>query len=144
MKNLFYIIIIAFICVSCETSTPQEKIENLNGYWEIKSAKRPGGVVREYKMSSFIDYIEIEDGKGFRKKVSPKITGGFIATEDQETLRVKVENDSINLYYTTPFDSWKETLLSSEENEIVILNPEGIIYTYKRFTPYLEDNGKEN
>lgn len=136
MKKCFYIFFIACFGISCNLTTSEEKIENLNGYWEIKSAERPEGTTKEYKISPVVDFIKIENKKGFRKKVKPKLSGGFIASEDKESLTIRIENDSINLYYTTPFDSWKETLVSSEENEIKILNPHGIIYTYKRFTPY--------
>lgn len=144
MKKYFLILLITCFGISCNLKTSEEKIENLNGYWEIKSAERPEGTTKEYKISAVVDYIQIKNKEGFRKKVRPQLDGSYLVTEDRESLTVKIENDSINLYYTTPFDSWKETLLSSEENEIKILNPQGIIYTYKRFTPYLENNGEED
>lgn len=144
MKKAFFILGIVFLIVSCDTSSPQEKIDKLNGYWEIKLAELPEGVKKEFRFSEIVDYIQVEEKEGFRKKVRPQLGGTFITSEDRENFTVKVENDSINLYYTTPYNSWKETLLSSEEDEIKILNPRGIIYTYKRFTPYLSDYGQED
>ncbi len=145
MKKLFFLLFLFIFSVSCDTKTSEEKIENLNGYWEIKSVIREDENPTEYKFSEMIDYIEIEEGEGFRTKVKPQLDGSFKSTENSEELTVKIENDSINLYYTTPYDSWKETLLSSEDDEIKLLNQYGTVYTYKRFSPYLtEDYGEEN
>lgn len=124
--------------------TPEEKIENLNGYWEIKQADLPEGFTKEFRFSEIVDYIQVDSAAGFRKKVRPQLDGSFITSDDEEIFNIKIENDSINLYYTTPYAEWKETVISSEEDELVILNPDGIIYTYKRFTPYTGNYGKEN
>ena len=144
MKKVILIFSLIFFTVSCNTRSPQDKIENLNGYWEIKLAELPEGITKEFRFSEIVDYIQVEENEGFRKKVRPQLGGTFITSEDRENFSVKIENDSINLYYTTPYNSWKETVLSSEENELKILNPRGIIYTYKRFTPYSTDYGQEN
>lgn len=144
MKISFLSLFLTLILVGCDTRSPQEKIENLNGYWEIELAQLPEGIEKEFRFSEMVDYIQVENNEGFRKKVRPQLGGKFITSEDRENFRIKVENDSINLYYSTPYNSWKETLLSSEENEIKILNQRGIIYTYKRFTPYATDYGQEN
>ena len=144
MKRSFFALFLSLIIFGCDTRSPEEKIQNLNGYWEIKLAELPEGIEKEFRFSEVVDYIQVEEKEGFRKKVRPQLGGKFITSEDRENLTVKVENDSINLYYTTPYNSWKETLLSSEENEIKILNQLGIIYTYKRFTPYSTDYGQED
>lgn len=146
MKRFVLVLIFGSLLtgIACNRQSSEEKIANLNGYWEIQNAKLPEGIEKEFKYSELVDYIQVKDNKGLRKKVRPQLGGGFISSEDQENLTVKVENDSINLYYTTPYTSYKETLLSSEEDKIKILNPRGIIYTYKRFTPYSTDYGQEN
>ena len=143
MKKAIFILFLGITLISCSNS-PQEKIDNLNGYWEITKAELPEGITKEFKYSEIVDYIEVDSTSGFRKKVRPQIDGGFITSNDEEIFQVKLENDSINLYYSTPYANWKETLLTSEENKLVVLNPDGIIYTYKRFTPYSGNYGKEN
>lgn len=144
MRKMFFLICTTLLLWSCDFQDPEEKITNLNGYWEIHKAELPQGVAKEFRFSELVDYIQVSDREGFRKKVRPQLGGTFITSEDQENFSVRVENDSINLYYSTPYNSWKETLLSSSEEELKILNPEGIIYTYKRFTPYSSDYGQEN
>ena len=130
--------------LSCDRDSTQEEIENLNGYWEITKAELPEGIIKEFKFSELVDYMKVDSSAGFRKKVRPQLDGSFIASEDVEIFDVKLENDSINLYYSTPYANWKETLISSEENELMILNQDGIIYTYKRFTPYSGHYGQED
>lgn len=144
MRRVLFLISSLLLLWSCDFLEPEEKIENLNGYWEIKKADLPKGISKEFRFSELVDYIQVSGKEGFRKKVRPQLGGTFITSEDRENFTVRVENDSINLYYTTPYNSWKETLLSSEEEELKILNPDGIIYTYRRFTPYSTDYGQEN
>ncbi|NJW51610.1 lipocalin family protein [Salinimicrobium oceani] len=144
MKKAFFLLLFSVFIFGCNTVTSEEKIENLNGYWEITKAELPEGITKEFRFSELVDYIKIDSTAGFRKKVRPQLDGSFISSEDEEFFKIKVENDSINLYYSTPYAKWKETVISSEENELMILNPQGIIYTYKRFTPYSGNYGEEN
>lgn len=142
MKKVIFLLSL-FMLAACSEPSADEQIKHLNGYWEIKKAELPHGMVKEFPFSVAVDYIQVEDRSGFRKKVQPQITGRYLASENHENFEIKVENDSINLYYSTPYNEWKETIISSEENELVILNQRGIIYTYKRFTP-LSGYGEEN
>lgn len=144
MRNALFLLAIIFIGGSCDRMSSEEKIENLAGYWEIKTVEPKEGKPTEYRFNEMVDYISIEDKAGYRKKVRPRLDGGYITTEGVEIFTVKVENDSINLYYETPYDSWKETLVSSSEDQIKILSPNGTVYTYKRFNPYtINDYGQE-
>lgn len=144
MRKVLLLLIIIFIGTGCDRTSPEEKINNLAGYWEIKTVEPKEGEPREYRFNEMVDYINIENGAGFRKKVRPQLDGSYITTEGVEIFTVKVENDSINLYYETPYDSWKETLVSSSEDQIKMLNPNGTVYTYKRFNPYsINDYGQE-
>ena len=141
MKKAYFILF--FLALLGCSKSPEEKIANLNGYWEITRAELPEGITKEFKYSEIVDYMKVDDKTGFRAKVRPQLGGRFITSEDRESFTVKVENDSINLYYTTPFTEYKESLIASDDEEIQILNSKGIIYTYKRFTPYSSDYGQE-
>lgn len=142
MKTTAYIFLFVSL-LACNARTNEEKIENLNGYWIISKVETNEGKTKEYSFSSTVDYFELKNNKGFRKKVKPKLDGTYIVSEAIENIVVKVENDSINLYYSTGMDQWKETLIASEKNEITFLNEYGNKYTYERFTGFLEENGKK-
>ncbi len=143
MKNIVLIILLAAVITSCNKQTAEEKLTNLNGYWEIEKVEFSRDSIKEFRMSENVDYFEIEDGIGFRKKVRPQYDGTYIVTEDEEKIEAKIENDSLNLYYSTPFDSWKETVLKAGEDKMSIKNNRGIIYHYKRFKSLLSELDEE-
>lgn len=143
MKNIVLIILLATAITSCKQQTPEEKLVHLNGYWEIEKVEFSPDSIKEFRMSENVDYFEIEDGIGFRKKVRPQYDGTYIVTEDAEKVEAKIENDSLNLYYSTPFDSWKETVLHAGEDKMSIRNNRGLIYHYKRFKSLLSELNEE-
>ncbi|PIV50187.1 MAG: hypothetical protein COS19_04760 [Flavobacteriaceae bacterium CG02_land_8_20_14_3_00_34_13] len=128
--------LIFMVLLSCNQQNPKEKLAHLNGYWEISKVEMPDGTVKEYTISTLVDYIEIKDSVGFRKKVAPKLDGGFIINDDAEKITVKIENNTLNLYYSTQFDSWKETVLEANEQQLVVLNKDDKKYTYKKFEKF--------
>ncbi|MBT8324488.1 MAG: hypothetical protein KJO96_04245 [Winogradskyella sp.] len=130
-------ILIITLCFNLLTSCSEDaytKLETINGYWEIEKVVFPNGETKEYKYNDLIDYININDSlKGFRKKLRPSLDGSFSISKDVEGITAKVENDSLNLYYKTPYSQWKETVLFSSENQLKILNQNNNVYFYKRY-----------
>ena len=61
--------------------------------------------------------------------------GKFKTSNDNEQIKAAIEGDSLNLYYSTEFDQWKETVLNANEKQLVIKNTDNNIYTYKRYEP---------
>lgn len=134
MKRLIVLFSI-FAMFSCVNNNPQEQLKNLNGYWEIRKVEMENDSVVEYGLSQYVDYIEISDSTGFRKKLQPKFGGGYIATNDAEKVSAKIEDNRLILYYSTPFDSWKEEVLKANEDELVVKNRDDKVYHYRKFTP---------
>ena len=135
-KTLRYAtVLVVLIFLSCQTD-PKSYLEFVNGYWEIEQVTFPNGDEKEYKFNEMIDYIQInDDKKGFRKKVKPNLDQTFSTSNHQEYIEAKIENDSLNLYYKTPFNSWKETVLSANDKQLTIVLKNNVTYTYKRFQP---------
>ncbi|MCG9973147.1 lipocalin family protein [Christiangramia crocea] len=142
MKRILTIIsIVAFI--SCGKNDPATQLENINGYWEIKKVELEKDSVMEYGLSQYIDYIEIADSTGFRKKLQPKFGGGYIATNDAEKVTARIEDNKLILYYSTPFDNWKEEVLKANGEELVVINSDDKIYYYQKYTPLLTENDEK-
>jgi hypothetical protein len=139
MKKYIGVMILAFLITGCNNQEPAEQLDHLNGYWEIERVEFSEDSIREFKINENVDFIEIKDGTGFRKKVRPQFDGTYTVTNDAEKVVAKIEEGKLNLYYTTPFDSWKETVIKAEEDKLSLKNDRGIIYHYKRFTPLLSD-----
>ena len=134
MKRFFGLILV-FVITSC-SQNPEEYLEHINGYWEIEEVQFNNGDVKPYKYNESIDYISINDRLiGFRKKLKPGFNSKYITSKDAEGITAKIENNSLNLYYKTPYTNWKETVLKADENSLKVINDRETIYLYKRYKP---------
>ena len=133
MKFKFIKLLLVLCFYSCTKQDPQDQKKNISGYWEIKKVETPYGKEVEYAMSTLVDYIELRDTTGYRLKLAPVIDGSFKKSESRENIIAKVEDDSLRLYYSTPYDKWKETVLLADGEILKVKNEKGIIYTYKPF-----------
>ncbi|WP_417885588.1 lipocalin family protein [Zunongwangia sp.] len=138
MKKLgaLFLILNIFL-VSCSHQNPEEQKKYLNGYWEIEKVTVSPDSTITYKVNQNIDYIELKGDKGTRTKVRPQLDGGFKSSKVSEKLTLKIENDSLRLYYKTPYDSWKETVLNASKESFSIRAKNGNIYYYKKFKPLI-------
>lgn len=135
MKRYVFILSLVFLFNSC-SSNPETFISNLEGYWEIESVTLADGTKRDYKVNTTVDYISVGDSlKGFRKKMKPLFNGNFETSKDAEWFTLKLENDSLNIYYKTAYSTWKETILSASKDHLKVINQNNHVYLYKRFSP---------
>lgn len=131
----FILACILTVSVSCSKQDPQEQLKYLNGYWEIKTVQQPNKKEKHYSFNESIDYINLRDSTGFRTKLKPRLDGSYIKTGDSEKITVKIEHDSLHLYYSTLYDNWKETVLYIDNKYLKIKNQDGVIYTYTPYEP---------
>lgn len=144
MNKKILFLLFGIVTLGCQNN-PKEQLKHLTGYWEIEKVEVSKDSVINYKINSVVDYMEFEDKKGFRKKMKPQFDGTYITNKDKEEISAKIENDSLRLYYKTPFDSWKETVIDADADEFSVINRDGKIYYYKKFTPLLaKENEEEN
>lgn len=134
MRKVFLLLALGII-FSC-SKDPETLITHLNGYWEIDEVTLPDGTKRDYNYNDTIDFLSINDSlTGFRKKMKPNFDGSFSTSNDAEALKIIIENDSLNIYYKTPYSEWKETVLDATEDKLLIQNKDKLIYLYKRYEP---------
>lgn len=133
-KTLLLLVFIIFW--SC-SKNPETFIPHISGYWEIDEVTLNDGTKRDYTYNDTIDYIEVSDTlTGFRKKMKPNFMGNYETSKSIETFSIKIENDSLNIYYNTPYNSWKETVLNANQNQLLIINNTNKdMYLYKRYQP---------
>jgi len=96
MKRFLFLIPIFFL-TACTTSVSKEELLKLNGYWEIVEVEFSNGQKKSYKVNPSIDYIELKEMKGFKKKVQPKFDGTYNVSNDNEPFTIKNED---NITYT--------------------------------------------
>ena len=131
----FVLPLLCTLFLSCGQD-PNDQKTHLAGYWVIEKAEMPDGTEKLFQLSTTIDFIEVTGDSGVRKKVQPKIDGSFLTNDAAEKFNLKVENDSLHMYYETPFDSWKETVLQARDSVLVVLNRDGKIYSYRKFAGF--------
>ena len=134
MKRLLAIILVV-LSFSC-SKNPETYIQHINGYWEIEGVILPDGTEKNYSYNETIDFFNITDSlTGFRKKLKPTLDSKFTTSKDVETLKLVIENDSLNVYYATPFANWKETILFADSLQLKVINQDKNVYLYKRYIP---------
>jgi hypothetical protein len=136
MMKILLSCIILIIASSCGRQDPSVQKDKLGGYWGIKSVNSPDGNKIDFSINAVVDFIEVSEEKGMRTKVAPQFDGSFINNGTVEKFNLIIEEDSLRLYYTTPFDSWKETVLLATDSVLKIINRDSKVYTYKKFRKF--------
>ncbi|HLV39293.1 hypothetical protein [Xanthomarina sp.] len=136
MNSKYLILILSMLVLSSCSKNPETYIEHLEGYWEIEEVTLPDGTKKKYTYNDTVDYINISDSLvGFRIKLKPGFDGTYETSHDTEQFTIKIENDSLNLYYETPYDTWKETVLLATNEQLKVTNKNKAVFLYKKFTP---------
>lgn len=132
MKKIAFLLI-AFLITSCSQDS-ENYIQHLDGYWEIKQVKKNNKIIKEYNISTSVDFFKVNnDMTGYRKKVAPNFNGKFMVTQHESPFELKIEDNKLNIYYTVNNIKYKETIVSASEEELVITNAEQVIYIYKPY-----------
>lgn len=134
MTNYFlHLLLFAFILSGCSKTNPITYKTYISGYWEIDNVVTTNGEKKEYKYNPSIDFYEINDTTGIKKRVYPKLDGRASTTSKGELFSIKVSNDSLRLHYKTAFSEWVETVICAKENRLKIKNKDGNVYIYRRY-----------
>lgn len=131
MKKLLSLLIFVLL-LSCKQRVTQSDLQHLNGYWEIEKVVTTEKNVKEYKVNTTYDFIEINDLEGFRKKVYPQLMGNFQTNDDSESFKIVKENGIFKMNYENGENQWTEILKSVSETSFVVENEAGITYHYKK------------
>ena len=135
-KHLFgFLTFILF--VSCqEKKTEVYDVNLLNGYWEIEEVTMDNGTKKEFKMNETIDFFEVKNDSGFRKKVTPQLNGTYLINNVDEKIKIEKTEEGTFIHYQTDYAKWKETVLVLTKEQLVLQNDQNIKYQYKKPTPF--------
>jgi len=133
MKTSIITVFILIAFSSCGSKDPREKIPFIGGYWEIKSVEMPNGSSKKFTTNKAIDYIEIKGDSGIRKKLMPRLDGSFKTFNTSEKFRFIVRNDSLIMFYQTPYANWLETVIKATDSVFIVKNRDQKKYVYKRY-----------
>lgn len=127
------VVFLVIILSSCGQN-PEDYVQHLEGYWEIQQVKKDNQIIKSYKISTTVDYFQVnEDRTGFRKKVAPNLEGKFIVTQHESPFELKIEDNRLHIYYMVNNVEFKETVVKASEEELIITNQEQVLYIYKPY-----------
>ncbi len=136
MKNIVLFFLILFSFISCNQKVSQKELKNLNGYWEIEKVILENGTNRDYTINETIDFFEIKNDTGFRKKVAPQFNGKYLVNDVFEKIKIKTENDAVFIVYITSYSNWKEEIIELTKERLVVKNDSNVEYHYKKSIPF--------
>lgn len=117
-------------------SDPNKQLQNIEGYWEIKSVYKGDEQIKTFKISPVIDYFTInKDFKGFRKKLKPNFNGTFKTSKDVLNFQIEIQNNALFLNYIDNTVKFSEEVLLADKERLVLKNTRGLIYNYKTYKP---------
>jgi phage anti-repressor protein len=135
MKRILPFLLIVLFWSCNDSSINQKDLHHLNGYWEISEVEFPDGSIKEYGMNTSIDFIQLQEDKGYRKKMKPQFDGSYDTSKDVETFTISKANETIILQYSTELSEWEEKLVQLDSVSFAVTTQEGVTYKYKRFEP---------
>ncbi len=136
MKNFLLFFLLFFTFFSCIQKTSQIELKNLSGYWEIEKVILENGTNKDYSINETIDFFEIKNDSGFRKKVTPQFNGKYLVNNVFEKINIKVENENVFIVYKTSYSNWKEEIIELTKEKLVLKNDSNVEYHYKKSIPF--------
>lgn len=135
MYRFFPFFLMVLLLNGCVQTIKKEDLQKLNGYWEITEVEFSNGQKKEYTISTTIDYIQVKDVSGFRKKVQPQFSGPYQTSDDAKPIEIVEKDGQFLIIYGQGTAKWEETLLTLNENSFSVRNQDDTIYRYRRFEP---------
>lgn len=136
MKKLLYLVLFSLLFWSCKQNITNKDISKINGYWEIEKVILKNGDKKDYKVNETIDYFEIKNNKGFRKKVMPQLDGTYKINNVEEAVLINNSDETYFINYVTPYGKWKEEIITIEDSILVLKSKDELEYHYKRNKPF--------
>ena len=130
------LVLFILLAVSCQKKFAANEYGKLNGYWEIEKVVFPDGSEKKYVVNETVDYFEINDNHGFRKKMMPQLNGKYMGNGLAEKITVTFKDDKAFFDYTTDYAKWQEQVVAISRDNLVLKNKQGIEYHYKKPIPF--------
>ena len=125
-----YLVIFLSLFINCEKKQ-EISSEKLNGYWEIQKVIKDGEE-KDYGFNPVIEYFEIKNNKGIRKKVYPKLDGKYQTDILADSVRIISKNKKY--YLEIKNNTWKtqETIIILNDSVLQYTTENNIEFKYKR------------
>ena len=126
------ILCLLIFCLGCKNQITPCDIDLLNGYWNIEYITHKNETFYPKGAAKLLDFYEVNEREGVRKKVQPQLDNKFLVTEDLNNFKVIFKDKHCYLSFQTVWDQWQEKIVELNENKLV-LEHQDKRYHYKRF-----------
>ena len=132
MTFRYFILILMILCSSCKSEITPRELALLNGYWGIKYITHKNETFYPKGATKLLDYYELKEKNGVRKKVQLQLGNKFLVTEDLNNFKITFRCGNYYLNFQTAWDQWQEKIIKLNENKLILEHKEKR-YHYKRF-----------
>ena len=126
------LIIMMLIFTGCKDTIKPANLNKLNGYWKIDFITHKNETFHPKGAAKLVDFYEISNQNGVRKKVQPKFDNKFSVTEDLNNFKIVFEGYNCFMKFETLWDQWQEKIVILS-NDKLILEHQNNRYHYSRF-----------
>ena len=116
MKKIVIFAVLFFSLSSCKQSVTEKDIAKINGYWEIEKVILANGTKKDYVVNETIDYFQIKNNVGFRKKVTPQLDGTYLVNNQLEKISIFKKDEMYFINYTTKYTRFKEHIIEIQDS----------------------------
>lgn len=126
------VIIIILILIGCKNVIIPADLNQLNGYWNIDFITHKNETFHPKSTAKLLDFYEISDRSGVRKKVQPQFDNKFTVTDDLNKFKIFFEGSDCFMKFETLWSHWQEKIIELNDDEL-ILEHQNYRYHYSRF-----------
>ena len=126
------ILFLLILCLGCENKITPSDLDLINGYWSIDYITHKNETFYPKGAAKLLDFYEVNDREGVRKKAQPQLDNKFLVTEDLNNFKIIFKAEKYYLSFRTVWDQWQEKIVELSENKLVLEHQEKR-YHYKRF-----------
>ena len=126
------ILCILILCLGCKNQINSSDTDLLNGYWNIEYITHKNETFYPKGATKLLDFYEVSEREGVRKKVQPQLDNKFLVTEDLNNFKIIFKDKNCYLSFKTVWDQWQEKIVELNKKKLV-LEHQDKRYHYKRF-----------
>ena len=82
------ILYLLILCLGCENQITPSDTDLLNGYWNIECITHKNETFYPKGATKLLDFYEVNERVGVRKKVQPQLDNKFLVTEDLNNFKI--------------------------------------------------------
>ena len=127
--------LLCLLLISCTPDVKPADLDRLNGYWRIDKAVSPSGEEKQYKSTVDVDFFELKDQKGIRKKLKPLFNNQFNSSNDFVPFRIGFLEKKCIITYNKQNQSCQEEITTLTADKLKLKDARGVVFHYFKYQP---------